>query len=390
VLPAAIGLWLCLQWRRGWALTLLCVLCLDLGYATWINPMGIAERQVGHASGALLALLAGVGTTWLHARARLRARWLSGVAGLVGLGLCLQLLASAAWPSESDGYVIAERYGALSPWLDLPPRAVYLCSSDTACASALFAAYAEGTRPDLAVAPAQHLWDYGVTRRLRELLPVNAVVRGQVLPPAARRQFAELVFAVLVSSPQPRPIYLESAAQVDLERARLGFGLAHPPLFAADGGSLDDDAVLARLSALEQARFGRTGPRSKLARESWASAYSEIGRAWLRSGVSASAWLALQWAVALTPERASAHINLGVAFEQHGDLASALRETRRALELEIDRPTPWLNLARLMLRSSGPDAALRVLDEAARRGVQDARLHQLQRQLAVAQGTTGK
>jgi tetratricopeptide (TPR) repeat protein len=391
-LPAALGLLVCLRRQRRWTLTLLCVLCLDLAYAVWVNPMGIAERQVGHACGALLALLAGTGVAWAIDRVSTRKQWVFGAMALALLCGCAQLIMSASWPALADGYVVAERYGALSPWLDLAPRAVYLCASDSACASSLFAGYAEGARPDVAVAPAQHLWDITVLRRLREFAPVTAREARAAQTPALRRQLAEQAFERLTRSPGRRPLYLESGSQVGLERARAGFGLERAPLLAADSGGAASDATrdeaLARLASLEHARFGRLGPRSRLARESWASAYSEVGRSWLRSGQAASAWLALQWAVALTPERAVAHSNLGVAFELRGDFASALRETRRALELEIDRPTPWLNLARLMLRASGRNAALGVLHEAERRGVQDERLRELRLQLT--QGTTRK
>jgi hypothetical protein len=62
---AIVGiLWL---WRmqRTAALSLLGIFCLDLGYALWINPMGIPDRQVGHASAGLIALCGGLGAAAL-------------------------------------------------------------------------------------------------------------------------------------------------------------------------------------------------------------------------------------------------------------------------------------------------------------------------------------
>jgi tetratricopeptide (TPR) repeat protein len=400
--PASIGLLALWRARRASALTLLSVLSLDLGYAVWVNPMGIAERQLGHASGALLALLAGVGCAWAIRALALRSAGFAGVASCLACALALLLLVAADWPQPADGYALAERYGASSPLLDLAPRAVYACSTDSGCASALFAVYAEGARPDAAVVPAQHLWDRTVTRRLTG---VTASDRRASVPPSQRRERAEQTLHELMRSTQRRPLYLENLPL--LAAGGFGIGLDCVPWVeitqrALSAGAEGAERALQRLATLERARFGVRGPDSALARKLWASAHDELGKTCLANGAPAAALRALQRAVELTPERAVAHSNLGVAFETQGDLAAALRETRRALELDPSRPTPWLNLTRLMLRTTGRAAALAVLG-AAEKQVRDPRLTALrsallapepgaprEREREQAQGVTAK
>ncbi|HEY2735765.1 MAG TPA: tetratricopeptide repeat protein, partial [Polyangiales bacterium] len=355
---------------RPLALVLLSVLSLDLGYAVWVNPMGIAARQLGHASGAALALLAGLGAAQLIDSTRARSKLLGLAAVGGGLVASLYLVLGAAWPARADGYAIAERYGATSPLLALRPRSVYLCSSDSACASALFAIYVEAVRPDIAVAPAQHLWDETVTRRLDGLLPASSP------PPSAaeRRRRADSQFIALLEQAGQRPIALELAPPM-----AAGVGYDNAPFLevrARDRSATDDDPELA-LRALERARFGSAGPKTQLARVLWSSAHADVGTALLYENRFESGLICLRRALELTPERAVAHSNLGVALEKQGDFAGALAETRRAVEIDPARPTPWLNLARLMLRMTGREAALSVLRAADESAVRDPRLTEL-------------
>jgi Flp pilus assembly protein TadD len=98
--------------------------------------------------------------------------------------------------------------------------------------------------------------------------------------------------------------------------------------------------------------------------------------------------------VALTPLRAAARSNLGVALERRGDLHGALQQTAQAVELDPLRPTPWVNLTRLLLRTQGPEAARQALQTAQRYEVSDSRLDALTRELQLpleaSGGTTRK
>jgi tetratricopeptide (TPR) repeat protein len=412
LVAAAVGLVATWQKQCRAALVCLSVLTLDLAYAVWVNPMGIRQRQLGHASGAVLALFGGIGIAWLVERALLRAPRLGALAALGGTWLALEALWWAPWPPASDGYVEAERFGAGSTATELAPRAIYLCSSDSACAGALFAMYIEGARPDLAVLPAQHLWDRGVLRRLSGVPRLAGLVDASTeqtiaegrAGPELRRMLAERVAAGLAHTNGERPVYFEDA---NVAARSPGLGLSKVPWFAldsaglrdanaaepaADGGEDDLDAeprdptgrVVAneaslRLIALERARFDEAGPTTPLARDLWASAHAELGKVLLRAGLTEDALWELKRTAALTPERALAHSNLGVCLEQAGDVRAALEETKLALRLDPTEPTPWVNLARLVFTRNGPVAAREVLTEARRQAVEDPRLEALRR-----------
>jgi tetratricopeptide (TPR) repeat protein len=386
--PALLGLFALFRARRGLALTLLALLSFDLAYAVWINPMGIADRQLGHTSGAVLALLAGIGAAWLAERAWTTRAPLGYAAVAVALTGCTLLLAGAAWPARADGYAVAERYASGSQLLNLAPRAVYLCTSDSACASALFAIYVEGARPDCAVAPAQHLWDDTVRRRLTGLTLSHT---GPQLTAAAHRQLAERTLQEVLRSSESRPVYVEvsppSAAPLGMRSERAPWIEISSP---QRGAACCDDSAASQLADQQRARFGAAGPVTSLARTLWSSAYAELGKVALTKGAAQVALSDLRRAEQLTPERAVAHSNLGVALETSGDFAAALQETRRAVELDPARPTPWVNLARLMLRMNGHAAALSVLDAADGGGVHDARLSALREALSKPQGSTTK
>ena len=391
LLAALIGLIVLLARGRQSALFVLGLISLDLAYATWINPMGISERQVGHASVALIGVLAGVGGAVCLEQLRARLRHGAAVMALCISVVALTHVVRAAWPEDPrDGHAVAERHGALSPLLELPARAVYVCESDSACASALYAVYAEGARPDLTVVPAQHLWDRSVLRRLSGLdFAAAAAVRPEP-GPALRRSEAERHLQQLLAADALRPVYLEAlppgARALDVRRSPF-LRAAAPPQGSEHGGA----PAAEPLRALSRARFGERGPHSTLTRELWSSAYEQLGKAYLQLGQPTPAVSALREAVTLTPRRASLRSNLGVAFEQQGDRARALEQTAQAVELDPSRPTPWVNLARLVLGLQGPAAASDVVRAAQARGVVDPRLRALARELGtadVAQGTT--
>jgi tetratricopeptide (TPR) repeat protein len=371
---ALLGAVALFQKQRARALGLGALLCLDLAYASWINPMGVAQRQVGHASSAVIALLAGCGSAAIVDRVRLQLRAAAPRLAALAAGACLWAVSHALYAyASSDGYAVPERYAAGSPLQELPPRALFLCESDTACASALFGVYAEGTRPDLDVVPAQHLWEPTVWRRLRWL---SLPAAHDWPEPSLRAGIAAQRQRTLLEQTSRRPVYAELAG--------CGMDLRRAPLI---GCSAELQYERAALTRLERARFGAAGPETELARELWASAHQTLGSVLLGSDRAGDAVAELSRAVALTPLRASAHSNLGVALEQSGDLAAALTETAQAVELDPQRPTPWVNLTRLLLRLHGPDAALAALHDASEYAVRDPRLDELALQL---QGTTRK
>ena len=282
-----------------------------------------------------------------------------------------------------DGYAVSERYGAGSPLVELAPHALYVCESDTACASALFAVYAEGTRPDIDVVPAQHLWEPSVLRRLRGL-PLAAASDAQRWPiKAERARWAARRAQALLQRAQARPVYVERVE-------RLPIDLQAAPWIPLVVGAAGDDEI----ARLERARFGANGPSTVLAKDLWASAHEALGAVWLARGSESQAVAAYARTVALTPLRAAARTNLGVALERRGDLHGALQQIAEAVELDPQRPTPWVNLTRLLLRTQGPEAARNALQTAQRYEVKDPRLDALTRELQLpveaSGGTTRK
>jgi len=70
--------------------------------------------------------------------------------------------------------------------------------------------------------------------------------------------------------------------------------------------------------------------------------------------------------VRTSPNSAKAHYNLGVAYEDLGDLDAAMEAYRRALEIKPDQPEPRRNYGLALLTKGRPDQSLEQLNVAAR------------------------
>ena len=73
----------------------------------------------------------------------------------------------------------------------------------------------------------------------------------------------------------------------------------------------------------------------------------------------------LQRALALAPEDALLHADLGSARAVCGELEPALVSWRRACALDPDQPLPWFNLGRNLQQRGDTDAAINALTQAA-------------------------
>jgi predicted Zn-dependent protease len=136
----------------------------------------------------------------------------------------------------------------------------------------------------------------------------------------------------------------------------------------------DIDQALARLAAMRAERFSRSGPSAEYAREAWSRSYASVGETALGTRAAVRA---MRSAALLTPERAAAWTNLGVALERTGDASAAIACLHRAIELEPARSTAWVNLVRLELERRDSASARRALAAALAAGIRDPRLDQL-------------
>jgi hypothetical protein len=389
LVPAVLGCVFAMARARGMTLLLLLLLVGDFCYAVWIHPMGIEQRQVGHLLAAVLALFSGLG-----AAALIRSAWrrpaLRLAAGLTVFVLCIAMAARVPGDTFFDRYTPAELHAGGGPLAALPPRAVLLCWSDGVCGGSLFALHVERVRPDLGVAPAQHLWDPTVVRRLGRLPALGQNASSRTAPPLEkRRDAARARVRALAGQPAPRPLFWETDEPLRDAgfRGAMEISGVAPFLRVAEKGkepgmrqNRERDPIQ-EIDRLRGARLLRGEPAAELARAAWARAYDRAGRGALSSRRHGWAVAAMSRAVELTPLRAVAWINLGVALQAAGDLPAAEATQRRAIEIEPTRPTAWVNLARFTLARGDRKTARSILDLARESGIRDPRLERLRRRL---------
>lgn len=354
------------------------LIAADLAYAAWINPMGAGDRQVGHAAGAALVVLAGLGAALLCARMPARVQPFAAALLIAG-GAFLPLRLPAG--ELADGYAASELVGSGGPLAQVPPRSIVVCSDDDACAGGFFALYVEQVRPDVSVVPAQHLWDPTVRRQLYG----TSLKRAREPTVDERAAVADAVLRRLASGQEPRPVLFTDADSWTRAHAA---GSPHAsslvPYVQRDPARVGAAALLAALDARATARFATSGRaaviRGPHARAAWSTAYGVLGKTVLGSAPRAAV-AALQRAAQLDPERVTAWSNLGVALEAIGELRAAEQSYLRAIALDPSRPTPWVNVARLRARAGQRASALTSIRAAHANGVQDPRLSQLEQEL---------
>lgn len=387
LLSAALGLALGLRRLRAPTLVLCAALAADLAYALWVNPMGIVDHQVGHLSGACLALLSslGLGVAGLWVAPRLRM-WLWAPATL-SLAAVPLVQPGPPWPTT---YEADELYGGGGPLAAVPPRSVLVAWSDSQVAAGLFARFAEGARPDVAVVPAQHLWDRQYQRRL---LPLALVAPAVDDFDPRKGAIAERVVAELAQPGLTRPVFWESPQPLlGTGRAGLLTLSASAPWFqiAGPGASrLASHAWCETLDALATRRLGtsrRAGePSSASARSlgawAWARAYRLAADQAVRSRDWSVANALAGRAVQLDPQGVSNLIAQAVALAGGGQVGQALTAAKRAVALAPENRTAWVNLVRFTLAAGDRSAARHHLDRAGALGVRDGRLDRLRQAL---------
>jgi hypothetical protein len=329
LLLAALGVGLAIHGllrarELGLAIVAGCV-AIDLAYALFVNPMGIVDRQVGHAALLGIAALAGRTIDRVCALPPPRA------APLVALAAALATTIGA-WPrlapelAGSEGRFVAETWTVPGALARVPPRALVICEADDLCGGSLYAQLVEGARPDVTVIPRPFL-----------RAPTHLAHRLAGAPAAIEEARARGGRALMIDAggeqPYPFPLQLDPAAPLvravtpDLPpapppptrespgpAARL---LALDRALCGEGAALDACTPLTR-HLLAQAQLGSIAPLIGLRRAGEAEA---LGTA----------------AIALDPTMAAAWNDRAVARAELGRLDDALADLERALAIEPDR-----------------------------------------------------
>lgn len=365
--PAALGLVALARRVPQAALLVAALFTLDVAYATYVNPMGIADRQVGHLAGAVICLLAGLGVA--HALDAFRGRASSvGVALVAVLAAASTLRAPA--PPSLEGYAADELFGAGGRLVELPPRAVLVCATDDDCAGAMFALYAEEARPDVSLAISMHLWEPTTRAGLaRDFEALAGVGDERPMTGAARADLSSALLAALAVSDPPRPVFFarafDGAALSVVAPLHIAVGLEEPP---------DPGAALRQLEDRYAARFGEEAPRLPPVAVAWSQSYDLLGRGALAADRRDVALRAFRRAVEVAPNRAVAWTNLGVSLAAVGAFSDAAEACRRGVELDPSRASAWLAYARSLAAAGDPLGAREVLRQAVAYGVEDPRL----------------
>jgi hypothetical protein len=340
--PAIGGLCVIALWWRGhdeqraWtaAAGMLWIVIVELLYAVAINPMGTVDRQNGLVLAPVLALAVGE-TVRRFVNPQRRIVW-------AVVPLLFTVLAGPAALLSFDDVENTRSWGPLS-WTrgalaQLPPGTLLLTQSDDLAAGVLHAKLVDGSRPDVVAIPSQHLYK-PVPDGLADGSPAaRAWGAGHVQPDEALRIEA-------AATAHRGPIALEFPGVAMHEPVRMWSDIGRPPLRLAkvpDGPDLP-------VSESPSATIVRWQPwlRSREDRKRLVTAMSNEGRARLRATQDlrgATAWLAAA-IEQVSDEDPAALVALGALRDRAGDRESAIVLTRRALELEPDRPAALVNLA---------------------------------------------
>lgn len=341
--------------RRRAAWPVLAVTALDLAYSVAVNPMGTIDRQTLFVAEAGMAVLCALALGALVER--LGARWAAG-STVLAAALALVLLArrDARWAGAADRWAAAEVLGGAGALGAVPVRAVVLCGSDDGCGGAMFAQWVEGERPDVTVLPQSSLADPSTWRRLeahRSLLRRGEADRGGAPIEVVRLRW-------LLERAGRRARWEGDGRRVPW----LPLSPGETPVFARVGATAEADATVDREAPrwlLPRIAGEGVGARRIGAMVLFAAGVREATVAVDRG---APLWRA---ALAVWPEHAAAWSNLGLAEARAGNLSSAVLMTRRALDLQPDRPQTWRNLAEYLDASGDRAGAAEARREAARR-----------------------
>lgn len=375
LLLSALGLgWLCRRPRtRPMALCLASLLLADVLYAAWINPMGIADWQVGTPSALALSALAGIGVGAAASTVDLGPR--RGLALGLPLGLPLGLIvvlpaAIKDAPIKLGGRAAGASRFARRALTQVPPRGLLLPISDDLAAAARYEQGCAGDRPDVTVVVRQLAWDPTYLARATGAPGAPGPIdRGDPgwLPPADLAAFAHMTEGQRARAAPALLRYMASRAPTRVawephpSDPPPGGLLARPgvPVFTLQAGRQDrrlpDPAALpGEVAALLAEPAGWTADPLLLA---WgARSLVRAAEPYLLEGDRRAAPLVEQ-ALRLAPDFDSAWIAAGVLRAQAGDLRGALDAVGRVLARDPAHPMAARNAALYQRRLQGERAS---------------------------------
>jgi len=308
--------------RARWLLFALGVVAVgDAFYAVALNPMGIADRQVGVPLAIAVAVLAGAGLVWLGRFAGRAGPFAVAAAGVI-------IVVGPAMVTWADIGPVGEapRRFAEAALDGAPPRAVLLTRSDSLASGVLFLQVAEGARPDVAALVRQRLGD---RERTAALLGAPSSLE-QVLAGA-------------------RPVVWEPGDDPVPPGHRLRAG---PVAALLDRDGADD---VERAASVVAAIFADA--RDPVGLRTLAQCLTALGRLAYQRGDLARALTLFDRALAARPAHAEALVNRGVVLSRMGRLAEAAEVTERALAVEPNRVRALLNAARYRIALGQVDRA---------------------------------
>ena len=335
--------------HRGGLLALAACVVLDLAYAVKVNPMGIADRQVGHVALLGLAGLAALVLVEIAMRA-------SSAGALVAIaGVAAALVHARDELRFDDGDLVPRLFTVPGALAHLPPRALVVCDGDDVCGGMMYAQLVEGARPDVGVLPRP--FAERPSYLTGRLVHVRAALGSAIF------QEDRAVYVQGGDKPYPFP----TTATVD----------AMPLLVAktkAGGSAVNVLDPLGRFDAsLCGVELDRCAPLSR-----WVLAQAHLGPvgALVTTGDFAQAEALATLGLRLDASFAALWNNRAVARASRGDLRGALVDVDAALARDPGRVPPWVNRASWLLSLGDLDAAAAAVTrlEAACHGCAQARI----------------
>jgi hypothetical protein len=358
LLLAAIGLGrLCSRAAsRPMALCLASLILGDSLYAAWINPMGIADWQVGTPTALALTALTGVGVGAAALRAG-RGPWPWVMAVALALIAVLPAAVRDA-PIKLGGRAAGASRFARRALAKVPPRGLLLPISDDLAAAARYEQGVAGERPDVAVVVRQLAWDPTyLSRAIPDpgwLSPADLAAFAR-MPEGQRARAAPALLGHVVSR-APARVAWEPHPSDPPPRGLLAW--PDVPVFTLQDGrpgwSLPDPAGLTGEVAALLAE-PRDWAGDPLLRAWGARTLVRAAEPYLLAGDSRAAPL-IDHALRLAPGFDSAWIAAGVLRAQAGDLRGALDAVGQVLARDPAHPVATRNAALYRRRLRGEPA----------------------------------